>query len=162
MLFINKIGELEGINMSKIGKMLAEWNTLNIIQGQVDWLKETGDHPDKTDDQLFQMASEDPDLFSIQWEYLCDYLTELMEKNSHGGWMAEVKNFGWRSLNGHKYFEARTGRVLLQKILPKTECTFKVYRYGKGLAINNAHHDSPTWNEWYYITPCKKALEMAA
>ncbi len=145
-----------------VGRMLAEWNTLNVIQGQVEWLKETGDHSDKTDDQLFQMASEDPDLFSIQWDYLCDYLTELMEKNSHGGWLAEVKNFGWRSLNGHKYFEARTGRELLQKVLPKTECTFKVYRYGKGLAINNAHHDSPTWNEWYYITPCKKALEMAA
>lgn len=148
--------------MSKVGKMIAEWNTLNVIQGQVEWLKENGGNEGLTDDQLFQIASEDPELIDYNYDCLCDYLTELMAKNKHGGWVAEVRNFGWRSLNGHKYFQAMTGKSLLQAVLPKTECTFKVYRYGKGLAINNAHHDSPTWNEWYYITPCKKALEMAA
>ena len=150
------------VKVGIVGRMLMEWSTLNVIQGQIEWMKETGVYSDKTDDQLFQMASDDPDLFQFQFDYLCDYLTELMAKNSHGGWLAEVNNFGWRSLNGHKYFQAMTGRELLQKVLPQTECTFKIYRYGKGFAINNAHHDSPTWNEWYYITPSKKALELAA
>ena len=148
--------------MSKIGKLVAEWNTLDVIQSQVEWLKENGGNEGLNDDELFQIASEDPDLFEYNYDCLCDYLTELMAKNKHGGWVAEVKNFGWRSLNGHKHFQAMTGKSLLQAILPKTECTFKVFRYGKGLAINNAHHDSPTWNEWYYILPCKNASRMAA
>ena len=148
--------------MSKIGKLVAEWNTLDVIQSQVEWLKENGANEGLTDDQLFQIASEDPDLCDYNYDCLCDYLTELMANNKHGGWVAEVKNFGWRSLNGHKYFQATNGRELLQAILPKTECTFKIYKYGKGVAIQNSHHDSPCGNEWYRIKPCKKALELAA
>lgn len=144
--------------MATVGKMIAEWDTLNIIKGQVEFLKETGEYQDKTDDQLFNLAAEDSDLFDWEWESLCDCLTEYMVRNKHGGWLAEVKNFGWRSLNGHKHFEARTGRELLQAILPQTDCTFKVFRYGRGLAIQNSHHDSPTGNEWYYISPSKEAL----
>lgn len=94
---------------SKVGKMLASWSTLEVIQSQVEWLKENGGNEGKTDDQLFQIASEDPDLFDYNYDCLCDYLTELMSKNTHGGWVAEVNNFGWRSLNGHKYFQAMTG-----------------------------------------------------
>jgi len=148
--------------MSKIGKLVAEWNTLDVIQSQVEWLKENGGNEGLTDDQLFKIASEDPDLIDYNYDCLCDYLTELMAKNKHGGWVAEVRNFGWRSLNGHKYFQAMTGKSLLQAVLPRTECTFKVYRYGKGFAINNAHHDSPSWTEWYYIEPKSHMKQWAA
>jgi hypothetical protein len=144
--------------MSKVGKLLVSWDSTDIIQGQADWLKETGDYPGKTDAELFEMACDDPDLFESNWKWLCDELTAHIAKNKHGGWKVDVHNFGWRSLNGHKYFTATNGRELLQAVLPKTDNTFKVYRYGRGLAINNAHHDSPVWEEWYYITSCKQVL----
>lgn len=139
--------------MPKVTKELMQWDTLEIIKAQVEFLKE--DHKDKTDNELFSMASDDPDLFDREWEGICDYLTELMTKNKYGNWKATVNNFGWRSLNGHSSFSATTGQELLKHILPKTDCTFKIYRYGHGFAINNAHHDSPCWAEWYYISPCK-------
>lgn len=145
------------MNGAKVGKLICEWDTYDITKAQAEFLKETGDHPDKTDDQLFQMACEDPDLLDWNWQDLCDYLTELMARNRHGGWRAVINNFGWRSLNGSKLFRATNGKQLLSEVLPKTDCTFRVYTYGRGMAINNAHHDSPTWNEWYYITPCKHA-----
>ncbi len=144
--------------MPKLGRLVAGWDTCDIINGQVAFLKESGDYEGKTDDELFQIAADDPDLFDWNWSDLCDYLTELMGKNRHGGWKAVVHDFGWRSLDGCKLLHATTGKALLQAVLPRTDCTFKVYRYGRGLAINNAHHDSPTWAEWYYITPCKQAL----
>ena len=139
----------------KVGKLLLSWDFSDIIQGQKDFLKETGDYPDSTDDELFEMASGDPDLFPSSWECLCDGLTELMAKNKHGGWLAEVKNFGWQARSGHKHFQAQKGRELLSAVLPETECSFKIFRYGRGLAIQNSHHDSPMGNEWYYITPKK-------
>jgi len=147
--------------MSTLGKLVLEWDTCDIAKAQAEFLKETGDYPDKTDDDLFRLACEDSDLYQWQWQWLCDQLTEMMGRNPHGGWKAVVSNFGWRSLNGCKFFRAETGKQLLSEVLPKTDCTFKIYRYGRGIAINNAHHDSPTWNEWYYIQPCKAALEAA-
>lgn len=143
--------------MPTVGKQVVQWDTCDIARAQAEWLKETGEHEGKTDDELFQMACEDSDVYEWQWEALCDCLTELMARNPHGGWKAEVNNFGWRSLNGSKLFHADTGKDLLGEVLPKCDCTFKVFRYGRGLAINNAHHDSPTGNEWYYITPSKQA-----
>lgn len=139
----------------KVGKQVTGWDTCEIAQAQADYLKE--EYPDKTDAERFQMACEDPDICEWAWRDLCDYLTELMRHNPHGGWRAEVNNFGWRSMNGHKHFHAENGRELLRAVLPNCDCTFKVYRYGRGLAINNAHHDSPVWVEWYYISPCKEA-----
>lgn len=143
--------------MPIVGHILASWDELDILQAHVESLKESGEHEGKSDQELFRLACEDPDLMSFEWEWLCGYLTELMARNPHGGWKAQVANFGWRSLNGEKTFRATNGRELLRQVLPKTDCTFKVFKYGWGLAINNAHHDSPTWSEWYYISPCKEA-----
>ena len=39
--------------MSKIGKLVAEWNTLDVIQSQVEWLKENGGNEGMTDDQFW-------------------------------------------------------------------------------------------------------------
>lgn len=106
---------------------------------------------------LWDNNSDDVD-DEFAFDELCAALTDTMKRlNPSGRWTAEVKNFGWRKLNGSKdVFKASTGRELLNAVLPKTDCSFKIYSYGKnGLAINNAHHDSPTWDEWYYITPVK-------
>jgi len=49
--------------------------------------------------------------------------------------------------------QASNGQELLEKILPKTECTFKVFKVGNRIMIQNWHHDAPTGNEWYTIRP---------
>ena len=93
-----------------------------------------------------------------EWGCLTDYLTEIMKKKNEGTlWNVKVFNFGWRSLDGGKEIDAETGKQLLNNILPNTECNFKIYHNGRyGIKINNAHHDSPTWAEWYYITPLRR------
>jgi hypothetical protein len=90
----------------------------------------------------------------FEWEDVGYFLTELMnKKNPSGFWKATVNNFGWRNLDGYKFFEAATGHELLQNILPDTECTFNIANFRNGILIQNYHHDSPTGNEKYYILP---------
>lgn len=97
---------------------------------------------------------------SDQWEDATDAINQVMfDAKKIFWWKAEVKNFGWQKLNGEKEFPAKNGMDMLRAILPDTECTFKVYRFGKGYAVNNAHHDSPTWDEWYYIVPARKRID---
>jgi len=95
------------------------------------------------------------DCADYEWEDLTYEFTMLMKKrNPSLWWDAKVKNFGWLSKKGiREGFEATTGQELLRAILPRTSCSFKIYSFRKtGFAINNAHHDSPVWAEWYYIT----------
>lgn len=89
------------------------------------------------------------------WDDVIDELSGILQKkNKSGDWYAKVKGFGWRGMDGENHFEATTGQKFLNKILPDTDCHFKIYDYGKnGLAINNFHHDSPTGTEWYYVVP---------
>ena len=88
---------------------------------------------------------------SCEWEEWDDinYLVPDT-KFKTGFFYVEVKNFGWRSIDGFKYCKANSMTELLSSILPDTECTFNVHHWGRGLAIQNYHHDSNTGNEWYY------------
>ncbi|MBU2571578.1 MAG: hypothetical protein KJ725_16440 [Gammaproteobacteria bacterium] len=52
-------------------------------------------------------------------------------------------------------FEADDGKTFLANILPKTDCTFKVFLEQNIIRIQNFHHDSPTGNEWYTVRPAK-------
>lgn len=103
--------------------------------------------------KLLGEGTNDSDEFEDSCYAIQAVLNKLKMKPTN--WRAEVKNFGWQKLNGHKEFMAETGTAIMQAILPDTSCTFKIYRYGKGFAVNNAHHDSPTWDEWYYILPTR-------
>ena len=91
------------------------------------------------------------------WDMHAEALSEIMEKKKPSGeWEASVANFGWRGIGGTKpRFTAKNGEELLLKILPQTDCNFRIFNYGKrGIKINNVHHDSPMWGkEWYYILP---------
>jgi hypothetical protein len=93
----------------------------------------------------------------LAWEDTTDYLTEILkDKNPSGKWHVEVENFGWRKMSGSADIVAKDGREFLQKILPETDCYFKIYEHGDvSLIINNAHHDSPDWSEHYYAVPDK-------
>jgi hypothetical protein len=113
----------------------------------------------KTEEQIRNEIWQNSDYWDDQWEYMTEYLTEKMQLKTKGlknpeYWHAEVSNFGWRSQSGESNFKAENGKELLQKILPKTDCHFRIYDDGKrGFKIQNYHHDSPTGNEWYHIRP---------
>jgi len=111
-----------------------------------------------TDDQLYDNIYGDSDYFDAEFEWLTEALTEKMaEMNKGEYWLASVENFGWRHLSGGKNFKASTGGELLNAVLPRTECSFKIYVTKKGITINNAHHDAPTGGEMYYIRPLTSA-----
>lgn len=90
-----------------------------------------------------------------------DTLTKLMKKNRSKKWYVEVHGFGWLNDSGYNRFHSEDGGDLLSKVLPNTDNSVRVYKYGKnGIAINNVHHDSPVWGkEWYYIVPDTKAIQ---
>ena len=143
---------------------ILSWDTSDIIEREVKYRMENrGDFYDEdlTEEQISNLVLQDVDLFTHQFDYLCDALTEMMENVAHrfhfGYWYCEVNNFGWRSRDGHRYFKADTGRELLQAILPNTPCTYKIFRPKDRrtplIKIQNFHHDSPVGKEWYHIWP---------
>lgn len=98
--------------------------------------------------------SNDEELEDFHWD---DFLMELDyivdSKNKGDYWKASVNNFGWRNLDGQKFFKADSSIELLREVLPDTDCHFNIFNFGKGIAIQNYHHDSPMGNEWYYLLP---------
>ena len=72
--------------------------------------------------------------------------------NPDGYWYCSVENFGWRKVSGHTYLKFQTAREMLCKVLPKTDCSFNIFREKNNIKIQNYHHDSPTGNEWYELT----------
>lgn len=153
--------------MPKVGRRLMAWDECEIVdnevkcrlQEQAEGIKRGYLDPEeaKSEQELREKVWSDSFLFEMEWEYLTDCLTEVMQKkNPNGYWKVVGRGLGWRRLDGYKYCRAETGRELLRSILPDTDCTFTIYNYGKGLAIRNAHHDAPT-GEWYYILPCAQS-----
>ena len=88
------------------------------------------------------------------WDDVCGMLESVIrDMGEPTNWLAKVENFGWDNRSGSLRFKAETGADFLTSVLPNTDCSFKIYKYGeKGIAIDNAHHDKPTGGEWYYIT----------
>jgi len=135
------------------------WDECDIAEGHAEYLleeaKENGE--ELTEDEARKIAYEDSFTYESAWDDLCYELTELMKRldtDHTDRWYGESKNFGWRSLDGvAESIVASNGKELLQKTLPKCECSFKIYDRGDHIAINNAHHDSPCFAEWYYIWP---------
>ncbi len=134
---------------------IISWDTAQIEADEVRYLTtEEGLSEEEARERLYNS-----DIYSSQWDFLIESLTEVMRKITKNNtykdrWKVQVNNFGWRSLNGEAEIRAETGRELLEKVLPKTDCTFNIFKHGRnGLKIQNFHHDSPMGNEWYYITP---------
>jgi len=133
-------------------QMLLAWDESEIAENQVEFLMQD---EGLSEEEAQTIAWEDTDIYAWAWEDLIAALSELMqERNENGAWFAEVQGFGWRGLNGEKYFTAENGQDFLHAILPDCQCTFYIYDYeGTGFAVNNYHHDSPVGKEWYYIKP---------
>ena len=140
-------------------KLLCSWDETQIIDDEVKYrLEHWQDHYNEPPDEdtVRQQLYEDTLFFEMEWEFLVEYLTEIInEKNPEGYWKAEVVNFGWRNQSGYKYFETNDGQEWIRAWKPNTDCTFYIYETedGEGFKIQNYHHDSPVGNEWYSIYP---------
>ena len=135
------------------------WDTYEITKHQVEFLRE--EDPELSEDDAWQDAQGDVDLFDHEWEYITEYLTEKMQEIGEGFWFASVEDFGWRNLSGTKKFTAEDGNTLLREVLPDCECMFRIFlredkEDGKHFYIHNFHHDSPM-GESYYIYPLSSA-----
>ena len=146
----------------KLGKKLLSWDesiddeVRFRFDQQEEELKEGDVSLDerKTEKEIEQEIYADQDFWQLLWDGLIEYLTEILKrKNPDGYWKAQVRNFGWRGHDGAKILKASDGASFLREILPETDCQFHVFNYGKGLAIQNFHHDSPVGKEWYYVVP---------
>lgn len=108
------------------------WDECDIVDAEVERRMEE-DNPDKlSKDEIRDQVNQDSVLFDMEWECMCDWLTELMTdiqtKGNNGyDWKAEVMNFGWDNRSGWKEFHAENGQDLLEAILPRTQCMFKIF-----------------------------------
>jgi len=98
------------------------------------------------------------DEVDFHWEMAMETLREHMQKVSpEGRWAARGINMGWQKREGYKEFDAVEPAALLSEILPATEVEFRIHvrfheeRGEDFFAINSAHHDSPCWDEWFYV-----------
>lgn len=145
--------------MAKTGRLIAAWDSSEMFENEIKYHLENREDEIKegtiTEQEIRTQVYNDHDLLSNEWDWFMEHLSEIIvKKNPDGYWKAVVNNFGWRSLDGHKFLHANNCKELLREILPNTDCTFRIFNYGKGIAIQNFHHDSPCGREWYYITPC--------
>lgn len=109
-----------------------------------------------TREEAIEQLNTSPTFWQDYWDMEMEFLTELLnEKNPDGYWKAQVKGFGWRNLDGEKYFQADNASDFLRELSPDTNNHFRIYRWRNGFSIQNYHHDSPTGNEWYYVVPIK-------
>ena len=94
----------------------------------------------------------------FEWDDLNYCINKNKFKTEH--FLCKVESFGWRGLDGHKYCKAKDLTSLLSSILPDTDCRFKIHNFGKGIAIQNFHHDSCIGNEWYYCNPIAESTYL--
>ncbi len=120
----------------------------------MEWFKniEAQGLTDKLEEALREKAYADSDGSQSEWDYMVEDLTNLMESVSPGNtvWRVNMRGFGWMKEDADGTITAKTGEELLRAVLPNTDCSFKIYRQGKGIEIANSHHDG---SETYYITP---------
>jgi len=144
--------------MKRKKRPLASWDECEIAVAEIRYRLE--EDPSLDEETVRNQVYEDSDVFELEWESVTEHLTEILnEKNPSGYWYASVVGFGWRKLNGRAFIKAKDGVEFLRKLLPNTDCTWYLYRDGRGFKLNNFHHDAPT-GEWYFFHPAtKKQME---
>jgi hypothetical protein len=144
---------------------LTGWDTCDILDWEKKYRMEEDDDTknrlasgELTEDDIDREIYNDPFVWDQAFEDLTSCLTEEIKKISPSGYFkASVTNFGWRNLDGKTVFYAKDGKEFLNHILPRCDCTYKIFKvkHGKALAISNSHHDQPIpYKEWYVVRPC--------
>ena len=137
--------------------LLAGYDESAIFAHEVDYQIEQANSEGEpiTELEAITIVNDNYELFSEEWEYFTENLTELLKKKAHDGnaWRVIGKELGWRKLNGYKYTLADTATELLLALLPETDCTISVYNYKNGYQVQASHHDAPM-GESYFVTPC--------
>ncbi len=148
-----------------------EWNECKIAEEEAryrqteDWIECHPEDQGKQEKDLFSDVIQDSGFFEMEWDCMCDALTEIMRNlqkrayfKTYWLWMGEVENFGWRHQSGTASLRAENGREFLQRVLPRTQCAFSIFvdKRARQIRINNAHHDAPCGGEWYTIRPARK------
>ena len=122
-------------------------------------MSETTLEPITRPDELTLIAEYDSDdEYEYSYTDFSDEITTLLRAHDIKFLFAKVQCFGWRCSDGMKFFEAKDGKDLLTKALPKTSCTVKLFEGPKPylFSFQNFHHDSPTGREKYFF---RKATE---
>lgn len=135
-------------------KLHLRYDELEIIEADVQYNRESGEWNDKTDEELFDMASGDNDLFQIEWDYIKDTLTDDLS-NKTGHFLVYSESMGWDNRSGYKYFYADNGNQFLEEILPNCELIMDLKSYYNGYKIRVSHHDRPM-GETYIVKPVSK------
>lgn len=135
---------------------LIVWDTSEIHQNQANFLRE--EDPELSEDEALEMAYADYDLLEREFEYITDYLTEILKEVNpdQKPLLVSIDDFGWQNSSGRCVLagdDVHDGEKLLGKVLPDTECMYHIFvdREKSQMHINNWHHDSPM-GETYYIT----------
>jgi hypothetical protein len=121
------------------------WDHYEIAKAHAQYLRE--EDPELSDDDAYEQAASDSDIFEHEWDFLLECLGDKMAEINEGeSWYCEGHGLGWQKRSGHMSFSASDGRGLLENILPRTECTFRIYVKGEGdeqyFKIVNSHHDA--------------------
>jgi hypothetical protein len=80
---------------------------------------------------------------------LMEALTGVIEDMGITEWLVQGRQMGWMKRSGYKQFSAKTGPELLKAVLPKTDCTFKIYIHDRHLTMRVSHHDAPTGESYW-------------
>lgn len=132
------------------------WDTCEIHQNQADYLRE--EDPDLSEDEALDRAYADEDLLEHEFEYITDYLTEILKEMNpdQKPLLVSIDDFGWQNSSGRGVIPGdvvHDGKKFLGKVLPDTECIYEIFidKEKSQMRIKNWHHDSPM-GETYYIT----------
>ena len=132
--------------MTKNKKPLLQWTGYADDEEVKDYMESRNDGADKDDiitmEQAQAMINEDSDYWTIQWESVVEYMTELMSGRIY--WRDDAEGMGWQSRSGYKVFKAETGAEFIDAITPNTsDFSLTVYKYYSGFKIRIGHHDAP-------------------
>ena len=132
-----------------------KWDTSEITRREINSLIKY--NPELSEQEAFEQVCEETFLFSYEFDILLGafqkWIDELIKNTSLDGFLCTAKNFGWRNSSGIAEIDTTNALGILSKILPDCECTYTIFNYKDYFEIQNAHHDSPTGNEWYILTP---------
>ena len=136
------------------------WDTAQLVKDWVDaQLADQKFHPGafdeiKSEEELYDEAYQDPELYEMAWEAIIEHLTDWMD--GHKDWHVEGENMGWRHISGEAFFHARDGQELIRGFFPRTqEYTFKVWKEEDALVFHVKHHDAPVSPEIYTVARTK-------